>query len=405
MNPSMNFLDGNYDFDQPLGYSVEPYSQLNDTWSFDFNYPFDSTYDNGYIDNSFMTCNPADTTALTAFDLEEWIDFPTDCSGILAPPVPTQLMSPIVSATIPALLVPSTPKRPSVNVAVASLSNTGILSPPPSERPVRTRRHDTFDELCQLSNLGLVTPQSKKPTTMSAPVFATPLLPPSHVPETPIAHLSPEVHYISPSPSCYASSSSSATVSPIDSPSSSVSDSFHSPLSPPKTPVRRPAATRSGVGRSRSGKAKDEKPYSHPYGVPTRSGESERPYGCRHPGNIVPGDLPCDKNFARMHDWVRHQRVHTGQTPYMCLSCNREFKRSDARGRHWDGKSSCETYHTSRIREQLFRGEITADHPDVPILRRRAQKAEYRQRNDRASVPVQDLEVTMQHEEILGLGF
>ncbi|KAH7340222.1 hypothetical protein B0J17DRAFT_650406 [Rhizoctonia solani] len=207
-------------------------------------------------------------------------------------------------------------------------------------------------------------------------------------------------------PSCNSSSSSSSsdTLSLIEPPL----NSFGSPLSPPETPVRRPTR-RSAVDRPRlSHRDGGEKPCFRPYSNPTPSGDCERPHGCRHPGNIVPGDVPCDKDFARMHDWVRHQRVHTGLAPHRCLNCDKEFKRSDARGRHWDSKPICEADHMNTIRQLLLLGQITSEHPDVPILRRRAQKAEYLKESKRTGIPIRDLKSTMQevkHENIVGPGF
>ncbi|CAE6459441.1 unnamed protein product, partial [Rhizoctonia solani] len=194
------------------------------------------------------------------------------------------------------------------------------------------------------------------------------------------------------------------TSSPIE----SSSNIFGSPPSPPETPVRRPTR-RSGVDRLRlSHKDSDEKRSLRPYTNPTPSGDCQRPHGCRHPGNIVPGDVPCSKNFARMHDWVRHQYVHTGYTPFRCLNCDKEFKRSDARGRHWDNKPICEAEHMDAIRQGLLLGQITADHPDVPILRRRAQKVEYQKESKGTGIPLQDLKDTMQRvkrENVVGPGF
>ncbi|KAJ1310442.1 hypothetical protein OPQ81_007175 [Rhizoctonia solani] len=382
-----------------------------------------SVYNNGHVGQNPDTCGPVDITEaqvdFSEFLRDGWSEtavVPTGRSEVLiAPeaPVPAQLMTPPNSAVQIPLLVPSTPKRTFIKTTAGGVLNTGLFSPPPSDRPVRTRRHNAYDEICQLSSMKLNTPRSRKPVIKSAPVFATPLLPASRAPETPVtpvARRDIEIRCSSPLSSRYTSSScsSSDTFSPVDSPSSTMSDSFVSPLSPPATPVRHPTR-RSGVDRPRlSRRGSGEKSYFHPYGDPTPSGERERPHGCRHPGNIVPGDVPCFKNFARMHDWVRHQRVHTGQTPYECLNCGKAFKRSDARGRHWDGKSNCEAYHMNAIREQLLLGQIPIEHPDIPILRRRAQKTEYRKESERTGVPIQHLKATtphVKHEHIEGPGF
>ncbi|ORZ02892.1 hypothetical protein BCR43DRAFT_423168, partial [Syncephalastrum racemosum] len=43
----------------------------------------------------------------------------------------------------------------------------------------------------------------------------------------------------------------------------------------------------------------------------------------------------CPRSFARRHDLDRHSRVHTGVKPYVCPCCQKQFARSDARGRHF----------------------------------------------------------------------
>ncbi|GAA6022914.1 hypothetical protein JCM10207_006863 [Rhodosporidiobolus poonsookiae] len=43
----------------------------------------------------------------------------------------------------------------------------------------------------------------------------------------------------------------------------------------------------------------------------------------------------CTVAFARRNDLLRHERTHTGETPFECRrGCNKRFKRSDARKRH-----------------------------------------------------------------------
>ncbi|CAE6450802.1 unnamed protein product [Rhizoctonia solani] len=363
------------------------------------------------------TCDPSNVVepqvGFGDFLSSEWLDAiapTTDYSETLLAleSLSAQLMTPPTSVEHPALPMPSTPKRPSVKATTYSVSNTAMLSPPLPNRPVRTRRYNAYDGINQFSHIMQNT--SKKSTTKSSPASATPLLPAwraTETPVTPVVRLETELHYPYPPSSSSSSSASSASLSPIDSPASSMSDSFGGALSPPETPVR--PARRSGADRTRvSHRGNDEKPYSRPSGDPTPSGKPGRPHGCRHPGNIVPGDVPCDKNFARMHDWVRHQRVHTGETPYKCLSCGKEFKRSDARCRHWDGKSGCEAYHTNTIRQQFVQGQITAEHPDVPVLRYRALMMACRKESKRTGIPVRKLKATMRqvkHEDIVGPSF
>lgn len=100
------------------------------------------------------------------------------------------------------------------------------------------------------------------------------------------------------------------------------------------------------------------------------------------------------------------QRVHTGETPYTCRGCDRPFKRPDARGRHWDSRPECESTHTTTVRGLLASGEMAMDDRDVPVLRRRAQKAECRRESERTGVPMDELKAIMGHVKIEdGFGF
>ncbi|ORZ27898.1 hypothetical protein BCR41DRAFT_294195, partial [Lobosporangium transversale] len=42
----------------------------------------------------------------------------------------------------------------------------------------------------------------------------------------------------------------------------------------------------------------------------------------------------CTRIFSRKHDLQRHIRVHTGSKPYVCMSCQKAFARTDALCRH-----------------------------------------------------------------------
>ncbi|EUC66115.1 ribosomal protein S21e [Rhizoctonia solani AG-3 Rhs1AP] len=221
MESSTYFLDGNYNsfaqgttslFDYE-GVSFE-HNQLDTFWGNGIIDTLNDYYSNEHIAENLETCNPSDVMGeqvdFGLFVNDEWSETvapPTGADVLIAPDdfIPAQLMTPPTLVATPVLPVPSTPRRPSVRASAASVSNTGMLSPPPSDRPVRTRRHNAYDEICQLSNLGLNTPRSKRPTTSSTAAFATPLPPASRVLKTPVDH-DIEMRYLSP-PSCYSSSS------------------------------------------------------------------------------------------------------------------------------------------------------------------------------------------------------
>jgi hypothetical protein len=78
----------------------------------------------------------------------------------------------------------------------------------------------------------------------------------------------------------------------------------------------------SKLPRARRIAAKDEK-RSRPKGAsyPKLPDNSGKPHVCpvKH----------CDRKFSRTDELKRHQRVHTGNRPYLCPKCLRSFSRSD----------------------------------------------------------------------------
>jgi len=62
----------------------------------------------------------------------------------------------------------------------------------------------------------------------------------------------------------------------------------------------------------------------------------------------------CSARFARKHDLDRHRRIHTLEAPYKCLGCNRTYRRSDARKRHWDVDPTCRNSHHLCSEHQLM---------------------------------------------------
>lgn len=49
----------------------------------------------------------------------------------------------------------------------------------------------------------------------------------------------------------------------------------------------------------------------------------------------------CGKEFRRVYDLNRHQKLHTGQKPHGCHRCGKKFSRADALIRHMRPLGSC----------------------------------------------------------------
>ncbi|KAG8906088.1 hypothetical protein FRB99_007612 [Tulasnella sp. 403] len=64
------------------------------------------------------------------------------------------------------------------------------------------------------------------------------------------------------------------------------------------------------------------------------------------PAKTLPCSYPsCGLFFARMHDLRRHSHIHTGCLPFKCHGCDRGFRRTDARQRHWKQEEECRVAH------------------------------------------------------------
>ncbi|KAG8748726.1 hypothetical protein FRC10_000117 [Ceratobasidium sp. 414] len=353
---SYNSCMNSSDLSLPFNCGTESlnFNTINDPFWNETYYPApDYTYADDYAPNALApaTCDPADIMPppLGFEDILQagWIEALTTENFYPTPATvnPSQLMTPPQS-------LPSTPRNVAEPLPLDS-SNIGLITPP-SDKPVyRTRRFDASDSINLFSQLNLNT---------SSPVEQT-VNPGS---------LATSSAYTSCMPDDLAVFGQLFTFPPTS--SSTFSDASSSSFRGSPPPIRR-ASRVVGVQRVTASDLRRRNKKNQP--VPTS--DPERPHGCRHPGRN-PGDLPCNLDFARKHDWSRHQRP---------------FKRPDARGRHWDSRPECESTHTSVVRDLLASGEMAMDDRDVPVLRRRAQKAECRRESERTGVPVSELKATM----------
>lgn len=202
---------------------------------------------------------------------------------------PTQLTTPPQS-------LPSTPKM-TPKLLPLEVTDFGLLSPPPSDRPMRTRRYNKYEDIYRLAQLNINAPVPVEQTIDPASILPPPAytLEPSDV--QPMAY---DYNTVCPSvfdtPKLLYPPSDSEMSSPNVPGSSRGSPSPERRQSYPTRPTRSSGVQRVIVSDLRGARR----------GQPVPTGDPERPHGCRHPGRF-PGDLPCNLDFARKHDWSRHQ--------------------------------------------------------------------------------------------------
>ncbi|KAI9356474.1 hypothetical protein DFJ73DRAFT_640994 [Zopfochytrium polystomum] len=159
---------------------------------------------------------------------------------------------------------------------------------------------------------------------------------------------------------------------------------MESPPTPTATPIRRPVSALKAKckGKTRS------KPTatSLPANQLTKKKRRVHMYQCPHPGcprsfsrayNLKTHveihdphrDRPfvcdhCQKRFARVHDLVRHARVHGAAKEFGCKTCGKVFSRKDAMRRHIKASEVCqlaaddEGADSSDEREELLEGKM-----------------------------------------------
>ncbi|KAG9127506.1 hypothetical protein FRC07_012915 [Ceratobasidium sp. 392] len=313
-----------------------------------------------------ITCNPAEIMAPSVgSSFDEFLQDESPESQSFEDFDPTFLVAGSSQLPTPPLSWLSSPQQ-TTRPSSPDGTNTGLFTPPSEQPMCRTRRINASASIYDPSLLNFNTADLAEHTVDPAFLASSS----AYTQSVPNISTVSDLYRIDQSPASDADSSS-----------------FRGSPPPARRASRSTGVQRVTVSDLRKGNKKSQ---------PVPTGDPDRPHGCRHPGRN-PGDLPCSLDFARKHDWSRHQRVHTGETPYSCRGCKRPFKRPDARGRHWDARPECERIHTNIVRELLATGEMATDDRDIPVLRRRAQKAECRNESERTGVPMSELKATMKH--------
>ncbi|KAG8955435.1 hypothetical protein FRC04_008786 [Tulasnella sp. 424] len=308
-SPGLTFLDQNFgprsiDTSQAIGGFNDDYAELLSL----IGTPSENrTFHSPTAIGSPYAASPAPTLA-QPFTTPNLVSTPLDGGGpLFPPPAPHR----------PALNVaPSFPLGPSLNQTLFSVSDDG------------TKTNIDWNSALLTSPLTI-----KKPTPVSRPVSpikggrpATPQVPFSVTPQQRGAS-SRSVRGIA-SPLSIETSPTATAYEP------SPAKTLYSPYPPSRMWVRTSLGGTSGVQSPASSPTKEA-----PIPTPTSTLRASPPktLKCPHEG--------CTLMFARPHDLRRHTNIHTGILPFTCLACNRGFKRSDARQRHWKQDTDCKDLH------------------------------------------------------------
>ncbi|KIO29329.1 hypothetical protein M407DRAFT_242667 [Tulasnella calospora MUT 4182] len=105
--------------------------------------------------------------------------------------------------------------------------------------------------------------------------------------------------------------------------------------------------------------------------------------------------------FARPHDLRRHANIHTDILPFTCLACNKGFKRSDARQRHWKQYLDCKDLHMA-LEERGFDGGGKRRRSTKSQGRKAAENDFVTRRGSSIALPIAETNSSVPRTSLLG---